>query len=767
MGAISNRLGLLLSVSLLAMASGPGLAFAQDAEAAAPADAPVAPRQVRAEDANTVDDLVVTAQRRETNLQDVPFSITAFGGQQLERERLTDTNALSARLPSAVFNAAADKGFAVIGLRGVRALLSAPAADLPVVYFFDDVYTSGVSSAGSIFFDLDHIEVLRGPQGTLFGRNVTGGAISIISKKPVFDTDWGASVTAGNFGQLGIEGFVNGVILDDKLAGRLSFSHRENDGLFKNNAGPNLQQENVTAIRGQLLFTPTDNFKVNVSTDYLHDTGTSNPAKVTCVTAAGANCHPVSLPPLSNDPFTVDQNNDATYGVRYYGGSVRADWDFGDIGTLTSITAYRRNTNFSHRDPDSTPLSVYYLQSIVNDRQFTQEFRFASPSENRFSYVAGAFFLAQHNYRRDEYNEQGIPGTPYGTSVPTYHFMEISQNANNTSAAIFAEAAFKVTPQWTVSLGGRFTRDQKDGEDYITGTPGNPRFADPTTPGADYPVRVKFGKETWEAFTPRVYVKYEPTDDLNFYGTIAKGFKGGGFSASQNRVVGLQTPFEPEEVINYEVGAKTKLLDRRIQANISIFRQDIENLQVTYFENGASFTRSVGSSRQQGVEFESNYRITSELTAFLNYAYLDARYVKYSTGTADYAGKFMPFAPKNAVSVGARYTRPIGENLELSVAADYAYKTRLALSDPNNVSREVMDRSIWSMWNGSIDLASTSGRWRVSLWGKNLTNDAPVQAAYDFGTFWLTPAERAAGDRGYLTYYANPRTFGVTLSIKQ
>jgi iron complex outermembrane receptor protein len=755
-----NQFSLLLGVSLLALGCAPSLAMAQEAEPAAAAK----PAKPAAD--NTVEDLVVTAQRRETNLQDIPFSITAIGGEQLDRERLNDTNSLVSKLPSAVFNAAADKGFSVISLRGVRALLSAPAADLPVVFFFDDVYTSGVSSTGSVFFDLDHVEVLRGPQGTLFGRNVTGGAVSVVSKKPVFDSEWGASFTAGNFGALGIDGFVNGVVVDDKIAGRLAFSHRQNDGLFKNLAGPDLQQENVTAVRGQLLFTPTQDFRINVSADYLGDTGTSNPAKVTCITADEKDCHPSLLPPLSKDPFTVDQNNDASYSVRYYGGSVRADWDLGNIGSLTSITAYRRNTNFSHRDPDSTPLDIYYLQSVVNDRQFTQEVRFASPAENRFSYVAGAFYLWQNNYRRDEYNEHGLAGTPYGTSVPTYKFMELSQFSNNTSAAIFAEAAFKITPQITASLGGRYTVDEKEGQTYITGDPGNPRFADPTTPGADYPVRVNFGPEKWEAFTPRVYVKYEPTDDLNFYGTIAKGFKGGGFSANQNRVVGLSTPFEPEDVTNYEVGAKTKLFDRRAQVNISVFRQDIENLQVTYFENGASFTRSVGSARQQGVEVESNFRLTEGLTAFLNYAYLDARYLKYSTGTADYTGKVMPFAPKNAVSLGGRYTTSVGDNLELSFAADYSYKSRLALADPNNVSRKVMDRSIWSQWNGSIDLASTTGNWRLSLWGKNLTNDAPVQAAYDFGTFWLTPAERTAGDRGYLTYYANPRTFGVTLTLR-
>lgn len=737
-------------VSLLSGASAAAMLLAGPAAAQDAAESGV----------GTIEELVVTAQRRETSLQDVPFSIMAFGGEELSRERLTDANALSSRVPSAVFNAAADKGFAVVGLRGARALLSSPAADLPVVFFFDDVYTSGVSSTGSTFFDVDHVEVLRGPQGTLFGRNVTGGAISVISNKPVFDEDWAASFTAGNKGQIGIEGMVNRVIAEDLVAGRIAFAHRRNDGLIKNRAGPNLQQEDITAVRGQLLFTPSDTLRINLSADYMHDTGTSNPAKMTCITPAGLDCTPALLPPLSSDPFVSDQDGDSGYKVEYYGATARVDWDFGDAGALTSITAFRRNVNYSARDPDTLPIPVYHLRAVTNDRQFTQEIRFASPSENRFSYVAGAFFLKQHNYRRDEYNEQGIPGTPYGASVPTPKYIELSQYSNNSSIAGFAEAAYKITPELTLSVGGRYTVDEKKGHTFIQGDPGNPRFR-------AVPTLVDFGPTKWKSFTPRVYLKYEPTDALNFYGTIAKGFKGGGYSHSQNSVIGLTTPFAPEKVTNYEVGAKTRLFDGRAQANLSIFRQDTKNLQVTYFENGASFTRSVGESRQQGVEFESTAQVTEALRLFLNYSYIDARYIEYNTGTASYAGNFMPFAPKNSVTVGGRYTHEINDDLQVSVSADYSYRSRLALADPNNVSRVVMDRSEWNMWNGSVDLESASGRWRVSLWGRNLTNDAPVQAAYDFGTFWLSAAERAAGNRGYLTYYVNPRTFGVTLSLRQ
>lgn len=746
------RWALALGVSALAMSAAQPV-FAQDAAVAPAAKA------ASHDGYGELEELVVTAQRRETSLQDVPFSIMAFGGEELQRERLTDANALSARVPSAVFNAAADKGFAVVGLRGARALLSSPAADLPVVFFFDDVYASGVSSTGATFFDIDHVEVLRGPQGTLFGRNVTGGAISVISRKPVFEQDWGASFTAGNKGQLGVEGFANGVLVDGLAAGRISFVSRRNDGLFKNTAGPNLQKEDVHAVRGQVLLTPSADLRINLSADYMHDEGTSNPAKMTCITPAGLDCKPALLPPLSSSPFTVDQNGDAGYEVEYYGASARADWDFGDHGTLTSITAYRRNVNFSARDPDTTPLSIYHLKAVTNDRQFTQEIRFASPEENRFSYVAGAFFLKQHNYRRDEYNEQGLAGTTYGASVPAYKFIEFGQSSDNTSIAGFFEGAYKITPQITLSVGGRYTVDKKEGYDLVKGDPGNPRFR-------AVPTLVDFGPTKWKAFTPRVYLKYEPTEALNFYGTIAKGFKGGGYSHTQNAVSGLTTPFAPEKVTNYEVGAKTRLFDNRAQVNLSVFRQDTKNLQVTYFENGASFTRSVGSSRQQGVEFESTVQILENLRAFLNYSYIDARYRVYNTGTASYAGNFMPFAPKNSLTIGGRYTHPVNEDLNLSIGADYSYRSRLALADPNNVSRVVMDRSVWNMWNGSVDLESTSGRWRLSLWGRNLTNDAPVQAAYDFGSFWLNAQERAAGYKGYLTYYTNPRTVGVTLTLR-
>ncbi|SEJ66146.1 iron complex outermembrane recepter protein [Sphingomonas sp. OV641] len=704
-------------------------------------------------------DIVVTAQRRETSLQDIPFSIMAFGAEQVEQQRITDAFALSQRVPSAIFNSAADKAFAVIGLRGVRALLSAPAADLPVVFFFDDVYTSGVSSTGSTFFDIERIEVLRGPQGTLFGRNVTGGAISVSTRRPTFDNDWGGSATIGNKGQVAAEWFSNAVLLEDKLAARISYKHSQNDGLIENRAGPDLNKENVDAIRGQLLFTPASNLSLRISADYMNDNGTSNPAKVTCFTPAAEVCTPQLLPPLSTDPFTVDQNDPAGYRVEYYGGLARVDWDVGDAGSLTSITAIRRNVNYANRDPDAIPLSVYYLRAETNDKQFTQELRFASPAEKRFSYVAGFFYLRQRNERSDFYNEQGLPGTPFGTSVPLLKSTQIRQYANNSSIAVFGEGAFKITPELTASIGARYTSDRKKGFDEITGTPGTPRF--PVVP-----TFVRFGPERWGSFTPRVYIRYEPTPDLNFYGTVAKGFKGGGFSSSQNSIVGLTTPFPPEKAINYEIGTKSRFFDRKVQFNLTLFRQEIDNLQATFFENGLSFTRSVGKSRQQGIELESSANVTPDLNLFVNYSYLDAEYLSYNTGTADYAGNRMPFAPKHSLNTGARYTARLSDDFEMQFAGDYSYHSKLALSDANNVNRGAIDRSDWNIFGASIDFIPLKANWKVSVWGKNLTNNAPIQAAYDFGTFWLTPAERSAGRQAYLTYYANPRTFGLTFSIK-
>jgi iron complex outermembrane receptor protein len=550
------------------------------------------------------------------------------------------------------------------------------------------------------------------------------------------------------------------VLIEDKLAARLSYKHSQNDGLIENRAGRDLNEENVNAVRGQLLFTPNADLTLRLSADYLNDRGTSNPAKVTCFTREAEPCTPQLLPPLSSDPFTVDQNDPADYKVQYYGGSARVDWDIGSGGSLTSITAVRRNVNYADRDPDAIPLSIYYLRAETNDKQFTQELRFASPAEDRFSYVAGLFYLRQRNERSDFYNEQGLPGTPFGTSVPLLKRTRIRQYANNSSSAAFGEGAFKITPELTASIGARYTKDRKEGFDDIRGTPGTPRF--PVVP-----TFVRFGPKSWGSLTPRVYLKYEPNNDLNFYGTVAKGFKGGGFSSSQNSIEGLTTPFPPEKAINYEIGTKSRFFDRKVQFNLTLFRQQIDNLQATFFENGLSFTRSVGKSRQQGVEMESSANVTPDLNLFVNYSYLDATYLSYDTGTANYAGNRMPFAPEHSLNTGARYTAHLSDEFDVQVAGDYSYHSKLALSDANNVSRGAVGRSDWNIFGASLDLVPLNAKWKVSFWGKNLTNNAPIQAAYDFGTFWLTPAERAGGRLAYLTYYANPRTFGVTFSIKR
>jgi iron complex outermembrane recepter protein len=722
-------------------ATAPGFAIAEQSGAAADTD-------------NVLQTIIVTANRRETGLQDVPFSIVAFGADQIKEQRLERADDLFQSIPGAVF-ATNVKTASFAGIRGLLTLEDAPATDLPIAFFVDDVYISGISDLNLNYFDLDRIEVLRGPQGTLFGRNVIGGAISFVTKRPQFDQHLGARLSVGNDRRLDAEGYLNGVLVPDRLAGRVSFSSRNSDGYVYNRVrDQRLEDDGTRSLRGQLLYTPSDGVDMLLAADYTHDQGDGSFLNL-------LNFDPTLVPELHPDPWIVDQDFDTGYERTLYGGSARIDVDVA-AGTLTSITAYRRNESSSGRDVDASPLPIIHSNEFVNNRQFTQEVRFASTESADFSYVVGAFYLDAQNFRVEKQRWQGLPGSVLAAVLggPGVRANDQSQDAGIESYAVFGEATYRFNEEFSLALGGRYTRDEKSGYSRVTGP------LNPILKSIAEELYVPFSK-SWTAFTPRAVLRYEPTADLNFYATVARGFKGGGFTAGLPTRAGLATPFDPEHATNYELGAKTQVFDRRLQINAALFRQETKDLQVRTFNPlGVSIVGNAASARVQGLEIETTTAMGDHLTFNVNYAYLDAEYREFQLGANDYSGNRLPYAPKHSLGFGTRLELPLSAGAVLAFAGDYTYRSELELLEANNLPQAVRSQTRLNVLDASVELTLPDPRWRISLWGKNLTSDEVLVGASELTSFWATAAELGSGARGFYGLFGRPRSYGATLSYE-
>ena len=715
------------------------------------------------EETRRMDTMTVTAQRREQSLQDVPLSVLGISGEQIELQRIERPDDLLLKIPGGFFIPNV-KTASYVGLRGLLSFEDAPAADLPIAFFIDDVYVSGIGESNVNLFDLERIEVLRGPQGTLFGRNVVGGAFSIVSRKPSFEPEARAKVTVGSYNRIDIDGFATGPIIEDVLAGKISFSSRNAEGFVYNRVrDEDIESDGMASLRGQLLFTPSEDLTILLGADMMIDDGRGNAAKLTTFPGGAS---PELIPPLSSDPFAVDTDADTFFDRHLWGLLGRADWDT-DLGTLTSITAFRRNDSNANRDVDGTSLFILDVEEVIDNRQFTQEVRFASTDDQPITYVAGAFYLDARNIRDERQDWNPLPGTGLGDTdafLGTLGFpvglkdTSQLQQVDITSYAVFGEATWHATDAFRLSVGGRYTIDEKSGFTNVTGTPNAFNGA---------PVFAEFS-EDWDAFTPRFIVEYDVSDDVLVYANVANGYKSGGFASALTTVEGLTTPFDPENSWNYEIGAKTQWYDGRLTVNATVFQQNTEDLQFrTFNQNGVSVVDNAGEAEVRGLELETAAAPADGLSLFFNYAFLDTEFVELELGGVDLSGNKLPFAPEHSITTGFTYVQPAWRGGELIWQADFTYKTEVEFREQNDVPDEIKDLSVIdNLLNASLTYTSADDRWEFGVFGKNILDEEVLHSATDLTSFWFTADEAAAGERGFLSGYNRPQVFGASVGYR-
>ncbi len=654
-------------------------------------------------------EIVVTARRRQETAQDVPLAISVVGGEHIDNTGAFNVGRLQQLTPTLQFYSSNPRNTAV-NIRGLGAPfgLTNDGIEQGVGIYIDDVYNARVASATFDFLDVKQIEVLRGPQGTLYGKNTTAGAINITTNQPTFDFEGKAEVSFGNLNFVQAKAAVSGPITDT-LAARLAVSSTNRRGTIYNVTSKQwVQGQDNLGLRGQLLFKPSDALSITLAGDYSEQdaaccgsvyvrTGTTQRAADRQFAALAA-AQGYTVP--STNPYDRLTDLDATLqaGNKIGGVSLKAKWDIGP-GTLTSVTAWRFWDWQPQNDRDFTGLPIVTKsQNPSQQDQYTQELRY-NYSGDRLDFVLGAFGFyqridtqgtEQHGSASTKWN-LAPSNALYNSNVLNGLTALNTQYLKNTSVAVYGQASWKVTPELTLQPGVRVNYDKKDGfyQRRVFTASGSEILIDGTTS----PVKTaQLGIFTPQTISPKFSdwnfsydftASYKVAPGILFYATYAKTFKSGGINqngvptdAANNPILGAAT-VKPESVQHYEAGLKTEFWDRRAILNLSAYRTDIKDYQANV-NNGQfgvlrGYLANAGAVRSQGVEADFSVRPSERFNVYVNGAYTDATYRKFvdapcppelsggasSPANCDISGQRLPGVSKWSLSFGLEANAPV------------------------------------------------------------------------------------------------------------
>jgi len=770
------------------------------------------------DDKGGLEEIVVTAQKREENVQNVPISITAISATELQNRSVSQISDLQSVTPNVTFSTTAQGTLATtVGIRGLRNSNIELVNDQPTAIYIDDVYQS--TAIGSMSFlgpDVERVEVLRGPQGTLFGRNTIGGAVSVHTKRPETDEFGGRlMVGAGNHGLIEGQGMINVPLVRDKVAVRFNLGFRDDNGFAKElTYGRRLGQTKQVYTRGQLLLAPTEKLDILISGDYIDARTDGNllqpvflrpnsfavfelaqaygiaptPANFAAIQSRFFSCGGGPVPTLEPRCWSPSPTNPVTTTGQFSRAASMADvnvyreWGVAaniayrltDSAELKSITSFRHFYHDSPKDYDGTTAILLWSRATPEGDTFTQEFQ-VNGTVDRLKYTVGSYF----------YDFKGIErGT--NTSVPllsgnnSANYLE--NHVHNKSLGFFGQATFAVTDRINVTGGLRYTKEDKNvaisqfGSRAVTAaTPNGYSCTLPLPPAGsnvDPALCVNTSSLKYHSWDWTAGVDYKPTDDIMIYARAAKGFQAGGIN--QRSTVGVPfAQYQPMTAINYEVGFKADLLDRHLRLNVSAFQTDVKNFQrpipATFIDvNGNPVTVvatiNAATARIRGVEAEvavipfEGARISGQV------GYTDPKWGTFlgdgPTGpkTVDLSRTDFQQISKWTFGVSPSYTLPTSWG-EVHFQLDYVWQSRQnmqpSLTVPLDAALPVpgLIQKGYGLLNGRIAVR-VGDNTEIAFWGKNLTDKR-----------YITGGLNLAGSLGFaMATVGNPRTVGVQVS---
>ncbi len=721
--------------------------------------------------------IVITSTHREENIQDVPISVTVLDGDKINKAGIFDSTGIANNSPGLAYGEFSP-GQAKFSMRGIGSADDGAGLDNSVSLFLDGIYVGRGAGINFDLFDLERIEVLKGPQGALFGRNTIGGAISVVTQKPAEEFSGKFALTAGNEGILRYQGLVTGP-LSENLSGKLVVNHREHDGFVHNVVlDTDVQDEDQTSVRGQLLWRGEDSEWI-LSADSLKDDRAD--AGRTPVANRVGRGDPVGYSESlgGNRPHTTTEPIEGFTDREIKGISLHGDIEFSDW-SLVTITGFR-NVESSWDMPSvgvdltygAAPSVFGYGMDVTDDIDesidtFSQEFRVLSDFEGSINFVAGMFFFTEETDRSEQFHLDVNP-----LDGPQYiRGNEYTRTQNETTSfAIYGQAKWELNEQWTAVFGGRYTSDEKD---YIAtaancdyseaelAAAGLPNFAPCDVPGSINIINESFivpASDKWTDFSPMASVQYRPNENIMMFGTISTGFKSGGFAGSQGVASAADQPVDPENVINYELGFKSDLLDNVLRLNGTAFYMDYTDMQVVHFGPppgcsecfGTFQTNNAGKAEISGLEVEFDWLISDNFTLSGNYAYLDTEVQDLIINGEDHSGYRLSQSPENTYNLIANYDVTAGDgNGELNINVQFTHvdeQTNTTGSEAIINKTEEKD-----LLSGSINWTSANELYSVSVWGRNLTGEEYIAHTYTVGP-------------GVIGIWGAPRTYGVTATL--
>ena len=706
------------------LASTAGIAISSSALAQTDSETPAA------SDSGLVE-IVVTAQHRLENLKNVPIAINAVSADTLQNSGITDTSTLVQAVPSLNFTRSGPSGVFVI--RGVSTPNGAAGEEGSTAVYVDDVYMPDLVSTVNDFNNIERVEVLNGPQGTLFGRNATGGLIRIITRDPGDHTEVNGQIGYGNYQTYSGQAYF-ATPLSDKAAFNIAASGQDQgDGFgYNRTLGTDVRKEKHYAVRSKLVLKPTDGWKITLAGDYFHSDDTIPlylfPISVNTTTH-------VATGPISG--LDSPANYPSGTHLRQWGVSGKIEGDLG-FADLTSITSYRKNNTHSDFDIDGTAADLYHLFYDSGSRTFQQEVRLASRTTDPLSWQIGAFYLHGKSFSDQTQAGLALRGAQTHTLV--------AQVTNSIS--VFGEATYALTPTTHLTGGLRWNRDHRnlpyghiDTTILATG-----QFI----PGASNAAP----DVTYRNVTFRAALRQDLSDAVNVYASVNKGFKAGEFYLQTP----VNPPVKPETIMAYEAGLKGDFFDRHLRLGIAVFHYDITDYQVRATQGTLQTLFNAAKVKVDGVDLNAEVAATSRLRLTAGASWLNSRFARfggpgtgviapgfYPCGCGNASGNQTALAPHFTLNVGGTYTLPLGDSRELRFTANVTHKSSYVF-EPDNVLRQ----PAYTTANASAEF-QLNEHFSLEGWIRNLNDER-------YNVQMVTTVGQAA-------LSAPPRTYGATFKF--
>ena len=721
-----------------------------------------------------VEEVVITARRREENLKDVPVAVSAVSEAALERQGGTDITILQQITPNATVQVARGSNSTLISfIRGIGQQDPLWGFEPGVGLYIDDVYVARPQAAVLDVFDVQRVEVLRGPQGTLYGRNTIGGAIKYVTKDLSSEPQLALKGAYGSYNQIDL--IASGSIpLGDTFAIGAAVAKYDREGFGENlTTGADHYNKDVTAARVSAQWRPTEALSFRLAGDWVKDD--SNPRhgyrEVQALNSAGV---PIAGGTPLGDVYDTKAGVGDSNSVETKGLSLTAAWDISDTLTFKSITAYREGETTTVIDFDGLPAAILDIPGFYADDQLSQEFQLTYTGD-RVQGVAGIYYFDGH--------AEGA----FDTILSQAGIVIGTAGAVDTkSIALFADVSIDFTDRFKASIGGRWTRDEKEGSVFRANYLGAVRS--PLLGGtvrAPLLVRSNYTNDnTFEEFTPRVSLSFDLTEELTTYVSYSKGFKSGGFDMRGDVILTPATVggYDPETVDSYEIGLKGSLYDGRITFATDLFKAEYKDQQVTTQVPAgasiASFVDNVGSSEMWGWEFEGRFRFTDNFSAGATLGYIDAQFNEffrfYPAGSINpLTGAVVPVGgvtlniasmaklqntPEWTMNYNATWTFDdvAGGTLSLTPSASFRDDSQMF-----EFAAPAIDQEGYWLYDFNANWVAPGGNWKVSLTGKNITDER-----YRIGGYNFPQSAGVLFGNSVVGFYGNPATWTLGIEWK-